>query len=71
MSVAIDNLSKKVKQARNSKSKDIRISIEEAQDVLFEIAKSNYNLQEIKEKVDYIYQNIDSISEDNMDGGRF
>ena len=58
---AIDFFIKKVKLAQNSNAKDLRLTLEEAQDLVCAIATINSNqelIQDLNKKLDDIYKKV-------------
>ncbi len=76
---AIENFIKKVRLAETTKSKDIRITIEEARDLVASIALVNSNdsgVNELHKKFDRLLKKLDEVQTQpnktpHIDGGGF
>lgn len=68
------NFTKKYRSAINSKSREFRMSVEEAGELLSYIARNNIEFQDLSNKIDLILERLNNnhnSTDDYMDGGRF
>ena len=71
MKTYIDILKKKLKNAKNANSKDIRLSVDEAENLLIESLQGNGCNEKKLDQILELLKNQSDDSDEGLDGGGF